>query len=254
MGLLRTTQQTSSSGGDQTNLLTWNSASRDGRSLTNMLMVTTTVRVVNRVHGNTTGLWPRVSLDSVLVESTASLQQRLVNSTTTSDDTDDTSSRGVDDLLGTRRKSDSGLVLVWVVADDDNVVTGGSGQSTSVTRLLLDVGDNGTFWNGTQRQDVTDVQRGLSTGVDELTSVHTLVGDEGLLTQLVLVWVTEDNLSQWGTSTSVVNDLLHDTTDVTMTLGEVQSSQLGSTLSQSGVGGEDRTSTLSLVTNNSTCE
>ena len=112
-------------------------------------MVTTTVRVINWIHGNTTGLWPRVSLQSVLVESTTSLQQWFVNSTTTGNDTDDTSGVGRDDLLGTRWKSDSGLVLLWVVANDNDVVTRSSGNSTSVTWSLLNVGDDGTLWNGT---------------------------------------------------------------------------------------------------------
>ena len=177
--VLRTSQQTGSSGSNQTGLLTRNSASGDGRSLTNMLMVTTTVRVIDWVHGNTSGLRPRVSLDLVLVECSTGLQQRLVDSTTAGDDTNDTSGVGRNDLLGTRWQLDSGLVLVWVVSDDDDVVTGGSAQSTSVTDLLFDVGDDGTFWQGAQWQDVTDVKRGTLTTVDELAGVDTFVGNEG---------------------------------------------------------------------------
>ncbi|QBM85411.1 hypothetical protein METSCH_A00280 [Metschnikowia aff. pulcherrima] len=144
-GLLGTSQQTGSSGSDQTSLLTWHSVSGDGRSLTNMLMVTTTVRVVHWVHGHTSSSWPRVSLDLVLVESSTGLQQWLVNSTTTSDNTNDTSSIRRDNLLGTGWQLDSGLALVRVVSNDDDVVTGSSTQRTSVTNLLLNVGDNSTF-------------------------------------------------------------------------------------------------------------
>ncbi|QBM89397.1 hypothetical protein METSCH_D04680 [Metschnikowia aff. pulcherrima] len=251
-GLLGTSQQTSSSGGNQTSLLTWNGVSGDGGGLTNMLVVTTTVRVINWVHGHTSSSWPRVSLDLVLVESSTSLQQWLVNSTTTSDNTNDTSGVRRDDLLSTRWQLDSGLALVRVVSDDDDVVTGGSTQSTSVTNLLLNVGDDGTLGARAQWQHITDVQRGLGTTVHELTGVDTFVGDEGLLSHLVSVWVSERHLSQRSTSTGIVDDLLHDTTDVTMTLGVVQGSQLGSALSQSGVSSENGASTLSLVTNNST--
>lgn len=58
LGLLGTSEKTSSSGGDKTNLLTGNSVSRNGRSLTNVLMVTTTMRMVNGIHSNTTSSGP----------------------------------------------------------------------------------------------------------------------------------------------------------------------------------------------------
>ncbi len=217
-----------------------------------MLMVTTTVRMVNGVHGDTSGLGPRVSLHLVLVESSAGLQQWLVNSTTAGNNTNDTSSVGRENLLGARWQLDSGLALVGVVANDDEVVTGGSAQGTSVTSLLLNVGDDGTFGHGAEGQHVTDVQRSLLTGVNELASVDTLVGNESLLSDSVLVGVSEGNLGKRSTSTWVVDDQLDDTTDVAVTLSVVQGSQLGSTLSQPRVGGEDGTSTLPLITNNST--
>ncbi|KAF3984852.1 hypothetical protein FT662_05505, partial [Candidozyma haemuli var. vulneris] len=157
-----------------------------------MSVVTTTVRVINWVHGHTSSSWPGVSLGLVLVESSTGLQQWLVDSTTTGNNTNDTSGVRVDDLLGTRWQLDSGLTFVVVVSDNDNVVTRGSTQSTSVTNLLFDVGDNGTLRTRAQRQDVTDVQGSLLTTVDESTSVKTLVGDESLLSQLVSVWVSED--------------------------------------------------------------
>ena len=217
-----------------------------------MLVVTTTMGMVHGVHGNTTSLRPRVSLDLVLVESTTSLKQRLVNTTTTSNNTNDTTGVGGDDLLGTGRKLQTGLALIGVVSNDDNVVTRGSTKSTSVTRLLLNVGENGTLRNGAEGKNVTDVQRSLLTGVDELTSVKTLVGNEGLLTLLVLVRVTEDDLGEGSTTTGVVDDLLDDTTDVTVTLSVIEVSKLSSSLSQTGMRGEDRTSTLSLIANNTT--
>ena len=50
-----------------------------------------------------------------------------------------------------------------------------------------------------------------------------------------------------------MDDLLHDTSDVTVSFGVVQGSELGCSLSQSGVSSEDGTCTLSLVSDNSTC-
>ena len=152
--------------------------------------------------------------------------ERLVSSATASDDTDHSSGTGVDDLLGTRRKLDAGLALVGVVADDGNVVTRGAAESTTVANLLLDVGDDGTLRDGAEGEDVADGERGVLAGVDELASVHALVGDEGLGVKLVAVGVAEDDLGQRRTTAGVVDDLLHDTTDVSMALGKVESAEL----------------------------
>lgn len=252
LDLLGTSEQTGSSGSDETSLLTRDSLSRDGRSLTNMLVVTTTMGMVDGVHGNTSSLGPRVSLDLVLVEGSAGLEQGLIDSSTTGNNTDDTSSSGGDDLLGSGRKLDSGLALIGVVADDNDVVTGSSANGTSVTGVLLNVGEDGTLGDGAKRENVTDVQGSLLTGVDELSSVDTLVSDEGLNSLLVLVGVSEDDLGEGSTTTGVMDDLLDNTSDVSVSLGVVEISELSSALSEPGVGGEDRTSTLSLVSNDTT--
>lgn len=252
LDLLGTSEQTSSSGSNETSLLTGNSLSRDGRGLTNVLMVTTTVGMVDGVHSHTSGLGPRVSLDLVLVEGSAGLEQGLVDSSTTGNNTNDTSGGRRNNLLGSGGELDSGLTLVNVVANNDNVVTGGSANGTSVTGVLLNVGENGTLGDGAERENVTDVQGSLLTGVDELASVDTLVGNEGLGSLLVLVRVSEDNLGKGSTSTGVMDNLLDNTSDVSVSLGVIEISELGSTLSQTGVGGEDGASTLSLVSNDTT--
>jgi hypothetical protein len=73
LGLLGTTKQTSSPCSNKTSLLSLHGVPGDGRSLTNMLVVTTTVRVIDGVHGNTTGLGPAVALHSELVLGARSL-------------------------------------------------------------------------------------------------------------------------------------------------------------------------------------
>jgi hypothetical protein len=137
------------------------------------------------------------------------------------------------------------------VANDNNVVARGTAKSTTVTNLLLDVGQNGTFRNRAERENVTDVQGSLLTSVDELTSVDALVSNEGLLTLLVLVGVTENDLGKGSTTARVVDDLLDNTTNVTVSLSVVERTELGGALSQAGVSLEDGTGTLSLVANNS---
>ncbi len=66
LGLLGTAEQTCPPGGNETSLLTSDGVARDGRGLSDMLVVTTTVRVIDGVHGNTTSPGPAVALGSEL--------------------------------------------------------------------------------------------------------------------------------------------------------------------------------------------
>ena len=191
--------------------------------------------MIDGVHGNTTGLGPRVALDSELVLGTRSLEQGLVGTATTGHDTNHTTGRVLDDLLGTGRQLDTGLAVVGVVADDGHVVAGGTAQSTTVTGLLLDVGDNGTLGHGGEGQDVADGQSGVLTGVDELAGVHALVGDEGLGDHLELVGVAELDLGEGSTAAGIVDDLLDNATGVSMTLSVVKGTELGGRLVETGV-------------------
>jgi hypothetical protein len=109
-----------------------------------------------------------------LMLSTRRLHERLVCSATTSDDTDHTTARAGEDLLGTGWELDTGLALIRVVADDGNVVAGGTTERTTVTRLVLDVGEDGTFGNGVEGQDVADGESGVLSGVDELDTVSAM--------------------------------------------------------------------------------
>ena len=170
----------------------------------------------------------------------------------------------MDDLLGTGGELDAGLALVGVVADNGDVVTGGAAKSATVTNLLLDVGDDGTLRHNTERKDVADGQSSLLSGVDELASVHALVGDEGLGDLLELVGVAEDNLGEgstttysisivsllilsfplslsssrrnWRRLTGIVDDLADYTTEVAMALGVVEVAELGRSLVEARVG------------------
>ena len=192
--------------------------------------------MIHGVHGNTTSLGPRVALDSELVLGARSLEQRLVGTATTGDDTNHTTGGVLDDLLGTGGQLDTGLAILGVVANDGHVVTGGTAQSTTVTGLLLDVGDDGTLGNGSQGENVADGQGSVLAGVDELAGVHALVGDEGLGDGLELVGVSELDLGERSTTTSVVDVLVLNAPVVAMALSEVEGTELSRGLVQAGVG------------------
>lgn len=149
-----------------------------------MLVVTTTVRVIDGVHGNTTSTGPAVALGSELYElalepyakyrepylvlGARGLEEGLVGTSTTGDDTNHTTAGRRKDLLSAGGELDTGLALVGVVADDGNVVTGGTAERTTVTGLVLDVGEDGTLRDGVEGQDVADGESGVLSGVDEL--------------------------------------------------------------------------------------
>ena len=195
------------------------------------------MRMVDGVHGNTTSLGPAVALDGELMLGTRGLEEGLVGTATASDDADHATGVAVDDLLGAGGELDTGLALVGVVADDGDVVAGGAAESAAVAGLLLDVGDDGTLGDGAEGEDVADGQGGLLAGVDELAGVHALIGDEGLLVLLELVGVAEDDLGEGRTTAGVVDDVLDYAPYVTVSLGVVEGSELGGSLSQAGDAG-----------------
>lgn len=150
-----------------------------------MLVITTTVGMVDGVHSNTTSLGPAVALGSelnavsnaflnqspaknYLMLSPGGLEEGLVCTPTTCNDTNHTTGGVGEDLLGAGGELDTGLALVEVVADDGYVVAGGTAERTAVTRLLLDVGEDGTFGDGGEGKDVADGKSGVLSGVDEL--------------------------------------------------------------------------------------
>merc|ERR1719153_1011858 len=80
---LCSSDQTSPAGSNKTNLATSTLATGNSGCLTNMLMVTTTMGMLNWIHSNTSHLWPAVPLNPVFMESTTSFQNGLVNTSTT---------------------------------------------------------------------------------------------------------------------------------------------------------------------------
>lgn len=181
------------------------------------------------------------------VEQGKRTQERLVGPSTTSDDTDHTTDGALDDFLGAGWELDASLALVRVVADDGHVVARSPAERTTVANLLLDIAHDGTFGDGAEGKDIADSQTGVLAGVDELASVHALVGDEGLGVQLEAIRVAKDDLGEGRAAARVVDNLAHDAAKVAMALGEVESSELCWCLVQAGVGGEDGAATLALV-------
>jgi len=250
--VLGTRKSASSASRDETDFSTSRGVSSDSRSHTDVLMVTTTVRMLDGVHGHTTNLRPGVPLSLVLEVGSAGLQQRLVDSSSTGDDADHRAVAGRNRLLRSRRQFYFRLVVIRVVGDDGGVVAGSSGQFAAISQLLLQLANDGSLGHGADGHHVADGQRRLLAAVDELARVHALHGDESLLTLLEFVRISEFDDGQGRSSTRVVDDVLHDAFDVPVTLGIVGGPQSSGAFAMFIVGRKDRPRSLTLRTNDAT--
>ena len=153
---MSTADGTGSLGGDETALLTAGSVSSGGRGVTNVLMVTTTVRMLDGVHGNTSDARPVPLLGVSLEVGVVGLEKGLVSSLATSNDADHSSAATDDGFTDAGGESHTGLLAVLGVADDDGGGSGGAGKDATISQLCLKVGNNGSLGHGINREDVAD--------------------------------------------------------------------------------------------------
>ena len=126
--------------------------------MTDMLMVTTTMGMLNGVHGNTSNSGPGLSLSLSLEPGVGGLQEGLVGSLSAGGDANHGSAGADDGLSSAGRKSDSGLLAILGVTDDDGGSAGGSGEAASVSLLGLTVGNDGSLGHGVHGQNVADAE------------------------------------------------------------------------------------------------
>jgi hypothetical protein len=158
--LAATSDDTGSLGGDEATLLSAGSVSSGGRGVTHVLMVTTTMGMLDGVHGDTSDSGPVSLLGVGLVVGGVGLEEGLVSSLTASDNADHGSAAAHDGLADAGRKSNSGLLAVLGVTDDDGGSAGSASKDTAVTELGLNVGDNGSLGHGVHGEDVADREGG----------------------------------------------------------------------------------------------
>lgn len=112
--------------------------------------------------------------------------------------------------------------IVRVVTDDYCVITRAPSEYTTVTDLVLDIADDSTFWDGSEREHISYNEGGLLTAVHKLPGVHAFGGNEELLLVLVAERVAESDACKRGASTRVMNHLAHYTLEVPIALAEIQ--------------------------------
>lgn len=179
-----------------------------------------------------------VALSLEFVKRTTSLEQRLVDTTTTGNDTDCRARARRDRLFCATGETNTGLVVLRGMTDDGCVVARCACKCTTVTNFLLDIADDGTLWALAYREDIANGENSLFTAVDECASVKTLCSDKGFLAMLVAIRIAEDDPCQRCAAdpssmsgkpprenaslpARIVDDLLDDTTNVSITLSKV---------------------------------
>jgi len=220
-----TSNSTGSSSGNETDLSTRRSISTDSRWDTDVLLVTTTERMVNWIHGNTSNSGPSLSESLHLVEDITSLEDWLINSFTGSNQTNHSSGFTGEGLSGTRRKLNSGLGKIIGVTNDDSTGTGSSSKLSLITWGIFDIADSSTFRDLVDGEDVTGGQRSFVSSIDELTGVHSFNSQEVASSESVLIRVSEDDLGEGSTTTRIVEDFSDDTLDVTISFSEIENSE-----------------------------
>ena len=128
--------------------------------MTHVLMVTTTVRMLDGVHRNTSHDRPVTLLCVGPVVGLVGLEHGLVSSGATGDNTDHASAATEDGLADAGWESDSGLLAILGVTDDDGGGAGSTGKGAAISELGLTVGNDGTFGHHINGEDVTHGEGG----------------------------------------------------------------------------------------------
>lgn len=154
-------------------LLTGRRVALDGRGVTDVLMVTTTVGMLHRVHRHTTDIGPAVALRLVLMVRVTSSEEGLLRTAAASALADHATARGQDHLAGAGGQLDTGRSGLEVVRHDERKVAGGARDGSAITLLGLKVAHDRSLRELAHGLDVADRQLRLLSGVDHLHRTHT---------------------------------------------------------------------------------
>ena len=138
------------------------------------------------------------------------------------------------------------------MTNDGGVVSTAASKATTITNLELHVAHDSSLRHLTHRQNVANANLSLLTAIHGLTGVHTLSSEEQLLIDLIVITrglehrdsnrevrVAEGDTSERSTTTRIVDNLSDNSLDVSLALGEVQSTELRNSLAQVSVSHED---------------
>jgi len=138
-GSLATSDEAGSARSNETDLLAvWGGSGHSAR-VTDVLVVTTTMRVIDGVHRNTSHSGPLLLLCAVLEVRVVGLQDGLVGSLAASDDADHASAGALNGSSHTRWQPDASLLSVFGVTNDDGRAARCASEGSAVALLALKV-------------------------------------------------------------------------------------------------------------------
>ena len=117
------------------------------RRETNVLVITSSVRMLHWILRYTSHLGPAVALDTVLVVGTSSLEKGLVGTSTAGHHTDLRTHRRRHRLLSSGRETKTGGTILIIVSYNDSKGTRSTGKGTTISCFALNVANNGTLWD-----------------------------------------------------------------------------------------------------------
>ena len=121
-----------------------------------MLMVTTTMGMVDGVHGNTTNARVVVLLCATLEPSGTGLEEGLIGSLATGNDANHGTAAALNGLADAGGEADTGLATILGVTDDDSGGAGGAGERSAISELGFNVRDDGSFGHVSHGEDIAD--------------------------------------------------------------------------------------------------
>ena len=125
-----------------------------------MLLISSSVRMVDGVHRHTSNSWPTLPLCLVFVELVSSLANWLVGPSSPGNNAHHGSAVAWDGSPGSTGESDSSLGSVLGVPNDNSGGAGGSSKGSSIPSFGFTVGDYGSFWELVHWQYISHSQGG----------------------------------------------------------------------------------------------
>jgi hypothetical protein len=189
-----------------------------------MLVVTTSVRMIDGVHSDSLHLREDLLESGVLVEEQTSLEDWLVITATSSDNSDSGSAAAQNCLTGSRGKSEPGLEAILGVTDNGGIGARGPREGALIAGFGLNITNGCSFGNLANGQDVTNGYGGLLATEYVLAGVSALSCQEVLVLVSIFVGVAELNLCEGCTSSGVMDNTLDDASYIAVPLRIVEGS------------------------------
>ena len=187
-----------------------------------MLMVTTTVRMVNGVHSNTSNDWESLSESLEFVEKNTSFHDWFFISASASNNSDSCSAASRDGLSRSGWESDSGPWTIIRVPHNSGVGSCASWIWSFVSNSWFDVADGGTFSNLVDWKDVADWDSCFTTTENVLAWVCSFGGEEVFGPMFVSIGVPEINFEEGGSSSGVVDYSPDNSFNISLPFGKVK--------------------------------